>query len=167
VKSALALVCDVRLNGSITWEDYNVFAAMFHTTAEASCCVKKLAKLFTTMFHLVCSFVLIMIQCPPSGLSALIGYGGRCTARIVSQETKKSSPMIIACNVFFKTTGEWLAFPFFTSFYGSDGTKFFKNLDDEQANHQLKLSHAQRLERKYPCDSRFTGWQFPEGSYFL
>jgi hypothetical protein len=52
VKSALALVCNVRLNGSIRWKDYNVFDLIFHTTAEALCFVKKLAKFFTTMFHL-------------------------------------------------------------------------------------------------------------------
>ena len=124
VKSGLALVCNVRFNGSIRWKDYNVFDLIFHTTAEALCFVKKLAKFFTTMFHLVFSFVLIMTQCPASGSSALIGYGGRCTARIVSEETKKSSPIIIATNVFFKTTREWLVFPFPTSFYGNDGTKF-------------------------------------------
>ena len=157
MKSVLARVCDGRLKRSITWEDYNVFVPIFHTTAEALCCVKKLAKFFTTMFHLVCSFVLIMTQCPASGLCALIGYGGRCTARIVSQETKKSSPMIIACSVFFKTTGERLVLPFFTSFYGSDGTKFFKNLDGEQADHQRKPFHAQRRYRKYPCYRRSTG----------
>jgi hypothetical protein len=52
VKSGLALVCNVRLNGSIRWKDYNVFDLIFHTTAEALCFVKKLAKFFTTMFHL-------------------------------------------------------------------------------------------------------------------
>ena len=51
VKSALALVCNVRLNGSIRWKDDNVFDLIFHTTAEALCFVKKLAKFFTTMFH--------------------------------------------------------------------------------------------------------------------
>jgi len=45
----------------------------------------------TTMFHLVSSFVLIVTQWPASGSSALIGYGGRFTARIVFEETKKSS----------------------------------------------------------------------------
>jgi len=115
-KSALALVCNVRLNGSIRWKDYNVFDLIFHTTAEALCFVKNLAKLFTTMFHLFFSFVLIMTQCPASGSSALIGYGGRCTARIVSEETKKSSPMIIATNVFFKTTREWFVFSISHSF---------------------------------------------------
>jgi hypothetical protein len=40
------------LNGSIRWKDYNVFDLIFHTTAEALCFVKKLAKFFTTMFHL-------------------------------------------------------------------------------------------------------------------
>jgi hypothetical protein len=126
VKSGLTLVCNVRFNGSIRWKDYNVFDLIFHTTAEALCFVKNLAKLFTTMFHLFNTIVLIMTQCPASGFSALIGYGGRCTARIVSEETKKSSPIIIATNVFFKTTREWLVFPFPTSFYGKGGTKFPK-----------------------------------------
>jgi hypothetical protein len=108
VKSGLALVCNVRLNGSIRWKDYNVFDLIFHTTAEALCFIKNLSKFFTTMFHLVFSFVLIMTQCPASGSSALIGYGGCCTARIVSEETKKSSPIIIATNVLFKTTREWV-----------------------------------------------------------
>jgi len=58
VKSVLALVCNVRLNGSIRWKDYNLFAPIFHTTAEALCFIKKLAKFFTTMFHLVFSLVL-------------------------------------------------------------------------------------------------------------
>jgi hypothetical protein len=52
VKSALALVCNVRFNGAIRWKDYDVFTPIFHTTAEALCFVKKLAKFFTTMFHL-------------------------------------------------------------------------------------------------------------------
>jgi hypothetical protein len=43
------------------------------------------------MFHLVSSFALIVTQWPASGSSALIGYGGRFTARIVFEETKKSS----------------------------------------------------------------------------
>jgi len=129
VKSGLALVCNVRFNGSIRWKDYNVFDLIFHTTAEALCFVKNLAKLFTTMFHLVFSFVLIMTQCPASGCSALIGYGGRCTARIVSEETKKSSPIIIATNVFFKTTREWFVFSISHSFYGNGGTKFPKKAE--------------------------------------
>src|SRR6266480_5401663 len=58
--------------------------------------------------HLAFSFVLIMTQCPASGASALIGYGGRCTAGIVSEKTRTTSPVIIATNVFFKTTREWL-----------------------------------------------------------
>jgi len=70
-----------------------------------------------------------MTQCPASGASALIGYGGRCTARIVSEKTKKNSPIIIATNVLFKTTREWLVFPFLTSFYGNDGTKFSKKTE--------------------------------------
>ena len=57
VKSGLALVCNVRFNGPIRWKDYNVFDPIFHTTAEALCFVKKLAKFFTTMFHHVFSFV--------------------------------------------------------------------------------------------------------------
>ena len=57
VKSGLALVCNVRFNGSIRWKDYNGFDPIFHTTAEALCFVKKLAKFFTTMFHHVFSFV--------------------------------------------------------------------------------------------------------------
>jgi hypothetical protein len=43
------------------------------------------------MFHLVSSFVLIVTQWPASGSSALIGYGGRFTARIVFEETKKAA----------------------------------------------------------------------------
>jgi len=126
VKSGLAPVCNVRFNGSIRWKDYNVFDLIFHTTTEALCFLKNLSKFSTTMFHLVFSFVLIMTQCPASGASALIGYGGRCTARIVSEETKKSNPIIITTNVFFKTAREWLVFPFPTSFYGNDGTRFSK-----------------------------------------
>jgi hypothetical protein len=136
VKSGLALVCNVRLNGSIRWKDYNVFDLIFHTTAEALCFVKNLSKFFTTMFHLVFSFVLIMTQCPASGSSALIGYGGRCTARIVSEET--SSPIIIATNVFFKTTREWVGVSISShSFYGNDGTKFPK-----KAERRLSLSSS-------------------------
>ena len=146
-KSALALVCNVRFNGSIRWKDYNVFDLIFHTTAEALCFVKKLAKFFTTMFHLVFSFVLIMTQCPASGSSALIGYGGRCTARIVSEETKKSSPIILATNVFFKVTGEWLVFPFPTSFYGNDGTKFSKKAE-RRLSLVLKAAQLEEAIRK-------------------
>ena len=61
-----------------------------------------------TMFHLVFSFVPTMTQCPAAGFSALTGNGGRCTARTVSEETKKKSPIIIATNVSFMTKGEWL-----------------------------------------------------------
>jgi hypothetical protein len=43
------------------------------------------------MFHLVSSFVLIVTQWPASRSSALIGHGGRFTARIVFEEAKKSS----------------------------------------------------------------------------
>ena len=129
VRSGLALVCNVRFNGSIRWKDYNVFDLIFHTTAEALHFVKNFAKFFTTMFHLVFSFVLIMTQCPASGSSALIGYGGRCTARIVSEETKKSSPIIIATNVFFKTTREWFRVSISHSFYGNGKTKFPKKAE--------------------------------------
>jgi hypothetical protein len=45
-----------------------------------------------------------MIQRPASGGSALMGYGGRCTARIASEESKKSSTTTVATSVFFKTT---------------------------------------------------------------
>jgi hypothetical protein len=51
VKSALALVSNVRLNGSSRWKDYDLFLGIFHMTAEALCFIKKLAKFFTTMFH--------------------------------------------------------------------------------------------------------------------
>ena len=146
-KSGLALVCSVRFNGSIRWKDYNVFTPIFHTTAEALSFVKKLAKFFTTMFHLVFSFVLIMTQCPASDFSALIGYGGRCTARIVSEETKKSSPIIIATNVFFKTTRGWLVFPFPTSFYGNDGTKFSKKAE-RRLSLVLKAAQLEEAIRK-------------------
>jgi len=98
---------------------------------------RELAKFFTTTFHLAFSFVLIMTQCPASGASALIGYGGRCTARIVSEKTKKNIPIVIATNVLFKTTREWLVFPFLTSFYGNDGTKFSK-----KAERRLSLSSS-------------------------
>ncbi|PYK74884.1 MAG: hypothetical protein DME39_05685, partial [Verrucomicrobia bacterium] len=64
------------------------------------------AELFITMFHLVSSFVLIMTQCPASGASALIGYSGRFTARIVSKGTKKDIPIIMETNIPFKTTRE-------------------------------------------------------------
>jgi hypothetical protein len=133
VKSGLALVCNVRFNGSIRWKDYNVFDLIFHTTAEALCFVKNFAKLFTTMFHLVFSFVLIMTQCPASGCSALIGYGGRCTARIVSEETKKSSPIIIAGMVGVSISH---------SFYGNGGTKFPK-----KAERRLSLSSSSPARR--------------------
>jgi hypothetical protein len=105
MKSALALVYNVRLSGFVRWKDYNIFAPIFYTTVGALCSVKKLAKFFTMMFHLVFSFVPIITQCPASGFSALTGYGGRCTARTVSEETKKNSPIIIATNVSFMTAG--------------------------------------------------------------
>jgi hypothetical protein len=120
VKSALALVSNVRLNGLIRRKDYNTFAPIFQWAAEALCFVRKLANFFTRMFHLVFSFVPTMTQRPASGGSALIGYGGRCTARTVSEETKKNSPIIIATNVSFMTTGGMVdVFYFSPSFYGS------------------------------------------------
>ncbi len=106
MKSALALVSNVRLSGFVKWKDYNIFAPIFYTTVGALCFVKKLAKFFTMMFHLVFSFVPTMTQCPASGFSALTGNGGRCTARTVSEETKKNSPMTIATNVSFMTKGD-------------------------------------------------------------
>jgi hypothetical protein len=104
-KSALALVSNVRLNGLANWKDDNVFARVFQSTAEALCFVKRLANFSMTMSHLVFSFVPIISQPPAPGFSALTGYGGRCTARTVSEETKKNSPIIIATNVSFMTTG--------------------------------------------------------------
>ena len=104
-KSALALVSNVRLNGLVRWKDDNVFARVFQSTAEALCFVKRLANFLMTMSHLVFSFVPIMSQPPAPGFSALTGYGGRCTARTVSEETKKNSPIIIATNVSFMTAG--------------------------------------------------------------
>src|SRR5438552_14580408 len=109
VGSAL-VVGNVRLNGLVGWKDYNVFASILHITAEGLCFVKRLANFFMTMFHLVSSFVLIMTQCPASGFSALTGNGGRCTARTVSEETKKNSPIIIATNVSLMTKGGRLMF---------------------------------------------------------
>lgn len=103
-KSALALVSNVRLNGLVRSKSYNVFAPVFHSTAEAFCFVKRLANFFMTMSHLVFSFVPIMSQPLAPGFSALAGYGGRCTARTVPKETKKNSPIIIATNVSFMTT---------------------------------------------------------------
>jgi hypothetical protein len=50
-KSEFALVCNVRLNGSSRWKDYDRFVPMFHMTAGALCFIKKLGKFFTTMFH--------------------------------------------------------------------------------------------------------------------
>ena len=138
VRSGLALVCIVRANGSIRWKDYNVFDLIFHTTAEALCFVKDFAKLFTTMFHLVFSFVLIMTQCPASGCSALIGYGGRCTARIVSEETKKSSPIIIAGMVGVSISH---------SFYGNGGTKFPKKAE-RRLSLVLKAAQLEEAIRK-------------------
>ena len=109
VKSAL-VPGNVGLNGLVMWKDDNVFAPVFQSTAEALCFVKRLANFFITMFHLVFSFVPIMTQCPASGFSALTGYGGRCTARTVSEETKKNSPIIIATNVSLMTKGGRLMF---------------------------------------------------------
>src|SRR6266480_48733 len=110
MKSALALVSNVRLSGFVRWKDYNAFAPIFQATAEALCFVKKLANFFMLSFHLVFSFVPIMTQPRASGFSALIGYGGRCTARTVSEETKKNNPIIIATNVSFMTAGGRLMF---------------------------------------------------------
>ena len=105
VKSAL-VVCNVGLNGLVMWEDYNVFATIFQSTAKALCFVKRPPNFFMTMSHLVFSFVLIISQFPASGFSALIGYGGRCTARTVPKEAKKNSPIIIATNASFITMGD-------------------------------------------------------------
>ena len=105
VRSAL-VVGNVRLNGLVRWKDYNVFASILHITAEPFCFVKGFANFFMTISHLVSSFVPIMTQPPASGLSALTGYGGRCTARTVPKETKKNRPTIIATNVSFMTKGE-------------------------------------------------------------
>ena len=110
VKSALALVGNVRLRGFVRWKDYNAFAPIFHTTVGALCFAKKLAEFLMTMSHLVFSFVLLMSQPLASGFSALTGYGGRCTARTVPKETKRNSPIIIATNVSFITRGEGLMF---------------------------------------------------------
>jgi hypothetical protein len=105
MKSALALVCNVRLSGFLRCKDYNILAPIFYTTVGALRFVKRLAKFFVTMSHLVFSCVPIMTQRPASGFSALTGYGGRCTARTVPKETKKNSPTIIATNVSFITAG--------------------------------------------------------------
>ncbi len=105
VKSALVLG-NVGLNGLVMWKDDNVFAPVFQSTAEVLCFVKRFANFFMTMFYLVLSFVPTMTQCPASGFSALTGNGGRCTARTVSEETKKKSPMTSATNVSFMTEGE-------------------------------------------------------------
>jgi hypothetical protein len=45
----------------------------------------------TTMFHLVSSFVLIVTQWQVSGSSALIGFGGRFTARIVFEKRNEAA----------------------------------------------------------------------------
>jgi hypothetical protein len=120
VKSAL-VVGNVRLRGLVSWKDYNVFARVFQSTAEALCFVKRLANFFMTMSHLVFSFVPIISQPTAPGFSALTGYGGRCTARTVPKETKKNSPIIIAMNASFMTAGGMVdAFSFSSSFYGSD-----------------------------------------------
>ena len=119
VRSELVLG-NVGLNSLVTWKDDNVFAPVFQSTAEALCFVERFANFFMTMFHLVLSFVPTMTQCPASGFSALTGYGGRWTARTVSEETKKNSPMTSATNVSFMTKGGMAdAFPFSSSFYGS------------------------------------------------
>ena len=119
VKSALVLG-NAGLNGLLMWKDDNVFAPVLQSMAEALCFVERFANFFMTMFHLVLSFVPTMTQCPASGFSALTGYGGRWTARTVSEETKKNSPMTSATNVSFMTKGGMAdAFPFSSSFYGS------------------------------------------------
>ena len=131
VKSAL-VPGNVGLNGLVMWKDDNVFAPVFPSTAEALCFVKGFANFFMTISHLVSSFVPIMTQPPASGLSALTGYGGRCTARTVSEETKKNSPMTSATNVSFMTKGGMAdAFSFSSSFYGSARTKFSKKLNGD------------------------------------
>jgi hypothetical protein len=56
-KSALARGCNVRLNRSSRSRDYNVFAPIFHTTAEVLCFARNLAKFFTMIFHVVLSFL--------------------------------------------------------------------------------------------------------------
>ena len=109
-KSALVLVSNVRLNGLVWRKDDNVFARVFQSTAEALYFVKRLANFSMTMSHLVFSFVPIISQPPAPGFSALTGYGGRWTARTVSEETKKNSPIIIATNVSFMTAGGRLMF---------------------------------------------------------
>src|SRR5438477_1689960 len=109
VKSAL-VPGNVGLNGVVIYKDDNVFVPVFQSTAEALCFVKGFANFFMTISHLVSSFVPIMTQPPASGLSALTGYGGRCTARTVSEETKKNSPIIIATNVSLMTKGGRLMF---------------------------------------------------------
>jgi hypothetical protein len=119
MKSALALVCNVRLSGFLRCKDYNIFAPIFYTTVGALRFVKRLANLFVTICHLVFSFVPIMSQPPAPGFSALTGYGGRCTARTVPKETKRNSPIIIATNVSFMTAGGRVdVFSFSSSFYG-------------------------------------------------
>ena len=131
VKSALVLG-NVGLNGLLMWKDDNVFAPVFQSTAEALCFVKRLANFFMSISHLVFSFVPIMTQCPASGFSALTGYGGCCTARTVSEETKKNSPIISAANVSFIPRGEMVdTFSFSSSFYGSVRTKFSKKLNGD------------------------------------
>jgi hypothetical protein len=102
VKSALALE-NAGLNGLVMWKDDNVFGPVSQSTAKALCFVKRLANFFVTISHLVLSFVPIMTQPPAAGFSALTGYGGRCTARTVSEETKKNRPTIIATNVSLMT----------------------------------------------------------------
>jgi hypothetical protein len=97
---------NVRLNGLVMWKDDSVFAPDFQLTAEAVCVVKRLAKFFMMISHLVFSFVPIMSQPPAPGFSALTGYGGRCTARTVPKEAKKNSPIIIATNASFITMGD-------------------------------------------------------------
>jgi hypothetical protein len=59
---------------------------------------RKLAKFFTRIFHLVFSFVLIMIQCPASGCSALIGlFTIHCSALAISRRGSATGTMTFQC----------------------------------------------------------------------
>src|SRR6187397_2938372 len=96
----IVLVVDFQLTikpFSVSWSCYGIFLLLVvHFSPRSTVPTKrssqgKLAKFLTTIFHLSFSFVLIMTQRPASGGSALMGYGGRCTARIASEESKKSS----------------------------------------------------------------------------
>jgi hypothetical protein len=89
------------------WPERRAIDVYVHATSQ-SVRQRKLVKFLTTIFHLSFSFVLIMTQRPASGGSALMGYGGRCTAGIASEESKKSSTTPVATSVFFKTTRQCL-----------------------------------------------------------